>query len=190
MNQRENSISVLAMPFKGLSLILVLVFAFFGFSTLVFATNLIEATVASVEDEVITLGELSERYESMKKRFPDITLQEVLDAIINRSLLLREARLLRIAGIRGLVPPTEEDKIIDEYIEIRIRSAVRVSEEEVRQYYESHRSDFKDRPFQDVAGQIEELLIERKTNELLVEHLEELRKEAYIVINEELLRPY
>ncbi len=153
------------------------------------SASILEATVATVEDEAITFGELSERYEALKKRFPDITKKEVLDSMINRLLLLREARLSRIAQSRSLVPITEEDKIIDEYIEIKIRSSVRVSEEEVQRYYEDHRSQFKDMPFQDVAEKIEELLTEKKTNELLGEHLEALRKKYYIFINNELLRP-
>jgi len=145
--------------------------------------RLLEATVAVVEDEVITLTEFNERYEVMKKRFPDIKKEEVLDAMINRLILLREARLSRLSETRALIPIADEDRIIDEYIDIKIRSSVRITEDEVRQYYEQYKDDFKDAQFQDVAEGIEVLLIEKKTNELLHKHLEELRKKVYIVIN-------
>ncbi len=145
--------------------------------------RLLEATVAVVEDEVITLTEFNEKYEAMKKGFPDIKKEEVLDAMINRLLLLREARFLRLSETRALIPVSDEDRIIDEYIDIKIRSSVRITEDEVRKYYEQHKDDFKGVAFQEVAESIEELLIEKKTNEFLKQHLKELRKRAYIVIN-------
>lgn len=183
-------ISALVMPF---SRAVELCFPYFVFSVLFHATlahsfTILEATVASVEDEVITLSEFNERYEVMKRSFPDISKEEVLQTIINRLLLLREARLLRIAESRGL-SPAEEDRIIEEYIEIKIRSSIRISEEEIQKYYETHRTDFRDRPFHDVAERIEGLLVERKTNELLKDHLNVLKKKTYIFINNEFLQP-
>ncbi len=171
-----------------------LLLLFSGFITLIFccltmahSSELLEATVATVEDDVITLSEFNERYEVMKRSFPDISKKEVLEMIINRLLLLREARLSRIAESRGL-SHAEEDRIIEEYIDIKIRSSIRISEEEIHKYYETHKVEFRDIPFQDVAEKIEVLLIEKRTNELLKEHIEELKKKAYIVINNALLQ--
>lgn len=182
-------ISASAMPFKQfkqfkrtIALCVLLCCSF----TMAHSAELIEATVAVVEDEVITLSEFNERYEIMKKSFPRISKKEVLEMIINRLLLLREARLSRIAESRRL-SPAEEDRIIEEYIEIKIRSSIRISEEEIHKYYETHKVEFRDRPFQDVAEKIEVLLIEKRTNEFLKEHIEELKKKAYIVINDAVL---
>jgi hypothetical protein len=190
-NQEVKSISASVMPFKMLFYCATLLLVYFQPQSLLLLTpseayaseRLLEATVAVVEDEVITLTEFNEKYEFMKKRFPGIKKEEVLDAMINRLILLREARLSRLSETRTLIPVSDEDRIIDEYIDIKIRSSVRITEDEVRQYYEQHKDDFKGAVFQDLAESIEELLIEKKTNEFLQQHLEELRKRAYIVIN-------
>ncbi|MFN3739887.1 MAG: hypothetical protein ACK4TF_04345 [Thermodesulfovibrionales bacterium] len=182
-------ISALAMPFNAFSLVLLLcgvIIPIFCFSTIVHSSEILEATVAVVEDDVITLSEFNERYEAMKRSFPDISKKEVLQTIINRLLLLREARLSRIAESRGL-SPAEEDRVIDEYIEIKIRALIRIPEEEIQKYYETHRANFSGRPFHEVAEAIERLLIEKKTNEMLDEALRDLRKKAYIFINSEFL---
>ncbi len=167
--------------FTYLFTFVVLQLCYFG---LAHSLTILEASVATVEDEVITLSEFNERYEAMKRSFPDISKKEVLQTLINRLLLLREARLSRIAESRGL-SPAEEDRIIEEYIEIKIRSSIRISEEEIQDYYKLHRPMFEGRSFQEVAEAIERILIEKKTNDLLKEHLQALRKKAYIFINKE-----
>lgn len=179
--EQHSSSSALLLLFSGF------IALFFSYTTMAHSAELLEATVGVVDDEVITLSEFNERYDMMRRSFPEISKKEVLDGMINRLLLLREARLSRIAELRGL-SPAEEDRIIEEYIDIKIRSSIRISEEEIHKYYETRKGEFRDRPFQDVAEKIEILLIERRTNEFLKEHIEELKKKAYIVINETALK--
>ncbi|MCX7794495.1 MAG: hypothetical protein N2257_08875 [Thermodesulfovibrionales bacterium] len=165
-----------------------LFFCFLLFYSTSTSASLIEATVAAVEDEVITLSEFNERYDVMKKAFPEISKKEVIDSMINRLLLLREVRLSRISEQRGFLNPEDENRIIEEYIEIKIRASVRVTEEEIEKYYEANKSHFGNRSLQDVAEKIEEVLTEIKTNESLKEHIDSLRKKAYIFINTEFLK--
>ncbi len=146
-------------------------------------SSLIDGVIAVVDDEAITCRELQRRYEEMRKTFPEITINEVLDSMINRLLLLKEARLLRISAGRGLSPLPDEDRIIEDYIDLRIRPSVRVSEEEVQAYFDRHSEEFKGRSYQDVAEEIERLLIEQKTNDLLKEQLEALKRKYYIRIH-------
>lgn len=143
---------------------------------------LLEGVAATVEDEVITIRELDEQYSIMKKTFPEITREEVLDTTINRIILLREARSMRLVEERRLYPGQDDDRIIDEYIELKIKAGINIKEEEIQNYYEAHKSRFPDMAYHEVAEDIERLITEQKTNELLKEHIKELRKKYYIKV--------
>src|SRR3989304_5892407 len=54
-----------------------------------------DRVVAFVDNTAITLSELDEVYTESLKHTPDITKEKVLNTLVNRLLLLREAKKLR-----------------------------------------------------------------------------------------------
>jgi len=65
-------------------------------------------------------------------------------------------------------------------VDRRIRFFVRVTLDDEREYYDAHKDEFGDRPFSDVAEDIRDLLIEKRTNEKLDEYMKSLRDKADI----------
>jgi len=145
------------------------------FSLSVVSAEVIDRVVAFVDDKAITLSELEEKYKAAVKLSPDIKKEEVLNTMINRVLLLREAKKLRIEG------PNEEN-IIKEYIELKLRTFVKVTEDEMRDFYEKNKKEFGKAEFDDVRDRIEEYFIEKEVNVRLKRHIEELKSKAYIKI--------
>jgi len=80
-----------------------------------------DRVAAFVDDEAITESELQEQHRDTLKINPDITKDEVLNTMINRILILREARKYRIER-----PSPEE--VIKEYIDLKERAFIRVPE--------------------------------------------------------------
>lgn len=131
--------------------------------------------VAFVDNTAITLSEFEEEYSKAQKVTPGITKEEVLNAMINRVLLLREAKKIRLSE-------RSDDELLKEYIDLKLRTFVKIKEKDVLDYYEIHSKDFQGKALEDVREEIENYLTEAELNRLLKKHIEELRKKAYIGI--------
>jgi hypothetical protein len=134
-----------------------------------------DRVVAFVDNSAITLSELDEVYSESLKRTPDITKDEVLNTMVNRVLLLREAKKLHLEA------PSEE-KLLQDYIDLKIRPRIKIKEEDVSDFYQKHINDFQGKEFETVREEIEHYLAERELNNLLKKHIDELRGKAYIKI--------
>ena len=142
---------------------------------------LIDRVVAFIDNRAITLRELEDSYEKAKKASPGITMKEALNTMINRRLLIDEAKKLKIEG-------KDDKEILDRFIEMKVRALIRIREEDMEDFYNKNKSEFKDKNFEDVRDRIEEYLTEKEVNILLEKHIRELRAKAYIKIVDESLR--
>jgi hypothetical protein len=129
--------------------------------------------VAFVDNNAITLSELEAKYEETLKVTPAITKEEVLTTMINRLLLLDEAKKMRLEA------PTE-DALLREYIDLKIRSFIRIKEEEVTDFYKKHINEFQGKELDDVRDEIEKYLTEKEVNERLKAHINELREKSCV----------
>ena len=136
---------------------------------------LIDRLVASVNDNAITLSELREKHEAMKKNMPSITEAEALQSMINAQLLLEKARQMRIEG-------KTPDELIASYIDLKIRAAIVVPEDAINRYYAENREKLGGTDYRQVRDEIENYLTEQETNRLLKEHIARLRAAADIMI--------
>ncbi len=153
---------------------LLLVFHFLLFASISFAA-IFDRVVAFVDNQAITLSEFREQYRKALRVSPDITDDEVINTMINRLLLLRDAKKYRIEA-----PSPEE--IIKEYINLKIRASITVGESEIEAFYKTNINRFPGKELEDVRGEIEKYLTEKELNERLKETLRDLRKNAYIKI--------
>ena len=137
--------------------------------------EVIDRVVAYVDDTAITLSELQKQYVKMKKTVSSITEEEVLNSMVNSRLLLKEAKKMRLDA------PTK-DEILKDYIDIKIKAAIIIKDEDIDKFYNEHWKDFKDRDHAAVRGEIEKYLSELETNKQLKKHLEELRSRAEVKV--------
>ncbi len=137
--------------------------------------EIIDRVAAFVDDEPITLSELGERYEETKKVKPDIGRGQVLNTMVNRLLIKREAKKLKIKG-------RNEDEIINQYIDLKLRSYIRIKNEDIEQFYGENRKEFSEKTLAEVKDAIEKYLVEKEVNKRLKRLLHELKKKAYVKI--------
>lgn len=178
-------ISVSAMPFKKIGIAEVQKFRSSGLPLLCFAmlllycstvaAELIDRVIAFVDERSITLREFNQYYDNTEKIRPGISREDVLNTYINRILLLREAKKLKIEA-------RSEDELLNEYIELKVKAFIRIREEEIRAFYDSNISEFKDLSYESVRDKIEDYLIQLELNRLLKRHINELRANSYIKI--------
>ncbi len=134
-----------------------------------------DRVVAFVGDEAITLSEFTQQYRNTLKVSPDVTEEQVINTMINRLLLVKEARKYRIEA-------ATQDEMIRDYIDLKVRAFIRVSEDDVEAFYKKNRDKFAGKDYEEVRGEIERYLTEKELNERLKETLKELGKNAYIKI--------
>jgi len=135
--------------------------------------ELIDRVVAFVDDRAITLSELRETYERTKKVQSDIAMGEVLNTMINRLLLLNDARRLKIEA-------KTNEEVLSEYMELKVRAFVSVNESDVEDYYKKNEQELRGAPYESVRDKIEEYLTEKEINRLLIKQIAELRAKAFV----------
>lgn len=154
-------------------IICILSFILFINSTIL--ANINDRIVAYVDTQAITLSELEKKYLETKKVLPDITREEVLNTIINRVLLLGEAKKIRLEA------PTEEE-ILNDYIDLKIKSLIRIKEDDIHNFYRTNPDKFEGKQVEDVWDEIEAYLIEKQLNEYLKIHIDELKARTCVKI--------
>lgn len=138
--------------------------------------ELIDRVVAFIDDEAITLTDFMQYIEKAKKLAPGLSEEEAINALINRRLLLREAKRIRLRG-------KSDDELIKEYVDIKVRVFIKIPPEEIERFYNENRERFGKTLIDDVWDDIERLLREREVNKRLRKHIEKLREKSYIKIN-------
>ena len=152
--------------------------------------EVVDRVVAIIDDEAIMLSELNSAYQrafspqgesaEAENSKTDITQEEVLNGLINRVLLLKQAK--KFSHSIQTRNDYDENTLIKEYIEKQLKTFIRIPFEEIEQFYEKNKEKFGSKDFYDVRDEIEELLIEKELNRRLIRHIEELRKNAYIQV--------
>jgi hypothetical protein len=162
----------------GLFILIAIIF----FSAYPVCSEVIERVVAVVNNEVILLSDF--RHEMIKGQYLDDTAgrRRVLDRMIDRLLLLEQAkkmRLDRITSYRGVV---DDDKLIDEYLRKRVSALINVPFEQVESWYIANMDKFGNKKLIEVKGEIEAELIKSEFKIKVQAHIIELRRRAYIRI--------
>lgn len=143
-------------------------------SSLLFGA-IIDRVVAYVDNTAITRSELDQTYADTALVTPAVTREEVLNTMINRILLLKQARRIRLRS-------EGEDALLKEYVDLKIRAFIRIRDEEIRNFYNRHIAEFSEREIEDLREDIENYLTEQELNIRLREHLAELRGNACVMI--------
>jgi hypothetical protein len=138
-------------------------------------SEIIDRVVAYVDDSAITMSEYMERYEKMKNTVRGITEKEVIDSMINRIIILKEAKKMKLEA-------NSADDTVAEYIDMKIKALIIIKEEDIGKFYSANASNFTARQYSDVRDEIEAYLFELETNKRLKKHIEELRESSEIKI--------
>ncbi|MBI5099258.1 MAG: hypothetical protein HZB30_08470 [Nitrospirae bacterium] len=145
-------------------------------------SEILERIVAIVNNNVILLSEYEDALEAARKSDQKVTEDVVLDEMINRILILEQAKRLSLGSTSDSTENVNDDKLIKEYIERRIKALIHIPIDEIESYYKNNRGRFAEKAFYEVKDEIEGYLVEGELKRKIAEHVEELRKKAYIRI--------
>ncbi len=140
--------------------------------------EVINRVVAIVDDEALMLSEFNEAYQGAQHSGITMSEREVLEGLINRVLLLKQARKF----VSVIQTVKNENELISKYIEKRLKAFIRIPVDDIEYFYLKNRESFDEKEFYEVRDEIESYLIEKEVNKKLIKHIEELRERAYIRI--------
>lgn len=136
---------------------------------------LINRVIAYVDDQAITLRDFIKFKREIIKKIPDISNKEILELMINRKLLLKRAKELFLEG--------DEEELLNNYIDLKIKSQVIVTENQIREYYEKNKDILGSESYYSIRDQIEKYLFEKEFNRKLKEFIQELKNSSEVKIN-------
>jgi len=139
------------------------------------SAEVLERVVAYVNDTAITLSEFRENAQKTRKMLSNVSDPDIINSMINRILLLQEAKKIRLEA-------ADDDKLVQEYIDIKIKSAIIIKDADVENFYNENSEKFKGQDYPDARDDIEKYLFEREANKELKKYIDELRAKADIKI--------
>lgn len=155
-------------------------------------SEVLDRVVAIVDDEVVMFSEFNEAFQRALDSGIEVTQEEVLNGLINRILLLKQAKKYHREHIFAARTREDGDIFINEYIEKRLKAFIRIPFDEIELFYKENEEFFSpqripkgrnnNNDFYDVRDEIEAYLTEEELNKRLIRHIEELRDKAYIRI--------
>jgi hypothetical protein len=159
---------------KSIFVLVFLLFTiYYSLFTVLCGAELIDRVVAFVDDQAITLSDFEKQLKATRAISPDVSEEDVLKTMVNRKLLLREAKKYRIEG-------ASEEEVMKEYIDLKVRAFIRVNETDIQKFYRKNSTQFLDKSYEEVREEIEIYLIEKTVNVRLKENLEELKQKSFI----------
>lgn len=141
------------------------------------STN-IDKVVAYINNTAITKRELDEQHSKNLLIFPEISRRQTLEAMINTKLMLIDARKMRLSA-------ADDTKLLQKYLDLKVRSLVLVTDNDVTEYFRENREKFGNSSLQDVKETIRVYLEEALYNKLIKDHINSLMQRSVIKIIEQ-----
>lgn len=137
--------------------------------------EIINRVVAYVDDQAITLRDFNKFKNDIQRKTPDISNNEIIELMINRKLLLKRAKDLFAEG--------DEEDLLNNYIDLKVKSQVIITENQIRDYYEKNKEILGSESYHSIRDQIEKYLFEKEFNRKLKDFIQELRNASDVKIN-------
>jgi hypothetical protein len=157
--------------------------------------------LATVRGESITLKEFEDQLNSLPPAYRAMLVtpeekEKLLDQMIIEKLMIQEAikeGLHRKKEIRQRLKAVKNQLLIEELIKTKVYDKIGVSDEEAREFYNTHQEElsrlFKGKGFDEIKHQVKQLIRrdDVKTRLMFKKWIEELKKDAKITKNLALL---
>jgi len=161
--------------------------------------------VAKIEGESISVDDFNVRFEYyLKSKYfqqPDIIPQArnsmeerkaALKEMINEQLILKEAKKMKFhekEEVKDLIKIYKDQIILQAYLEENITKEIEVGDEEINNYYNANKREFRNDDPELALRKIKFLLMKEKYDKKVMEILDSLKNKYRIEENEESIRP-
>jgi len=138
-------------------------------------SEVLERVVAYVNNSAITLSAFQKSAQRTREKLDNVSDLDIINSMINNLLLVEAAKNMRLEA-------PDDDKLVQEYIDIKIKPAIIIRKEDMERFYNENKSQFKGQDYLAVKDEIEKYLVEIETNKQLKTLIGELRSKSDIKI--------
>jgi hypothetical protein len=154
-----------------------------------------ENVLVRVGEEVITLEEFLTFTPMLTALSPqgdiEVGKKKLLESLINQLLYAKEAIRLGLsesAQVKVKLRQARTNVLAQEYMGWQFAQAGDISNEKVKEYFETHQGEFQGKTLSEVETSIRAKMASEAVSNLLKRATEELRQREQVVINESLLK--
>jgi len=153
--------------------------------------------LAHINEEKLTVEEFNRELDKIESPLKEMLKEEpqpFLETLILKKLLLQEAKKEGLSSpvttykdtAKDSKPP--EEKLIEELIKKKFPHPPAVTKEEVKSFYHQFKSQLEGKSYEEVSGEIEEILREGKRQSEMRQFIAELRGKAKVEVDQILLK--
>jgi thioredoxin 1 len=153
--------------------------------------------LAHINEEKLTVEEFNRELDKIESPLKEMLKEEpqpFLETLILKKLLLQEAKKEGLSSpvttykdtAKDSKPP--EEKLIEELIKKKFPHPPTVTKEEVKSFYHQFKSQLEGKSYEEVSGEIEEILREGKRQSEMRQFIAELRGKAKVEVDQILLK--
>jgi len=123
--------------------------------------------------------------ESYRQIIKMIAVQQIVDDWAKEKGITQKDEVKH--DFKHLVEEVSLDKLVDKVHQDQL-SPDKIDKWEVQKYYDANKDTYKDKPFNEVEGEIRTILAAEKDKSFFPEYIEKLKKNAGLTVNYEILR--
>jgi len=153
--------------------------------------------LAHINEERLTVEEFNRELDKIESPLKEMLKEEpqpFLETLILKKLLLQEAKKEGLSfpvttykdTVKDSKPP--EEKLIEELIKKKFPHPPTVTKEEVKSFYHQFKGQLEGKSYEEVSGEIEEILREGKRQSEMRQFIAELRGKAKVEVDQILLK--
>jgi len=154
-----------------------------------------EEPVISFDGIKITKSEFEKEFKKLNSSKPDTkeARKEFIDNIVNRKLILKEAETKNLDKDPAFLDEVQdfwEQSLLKIVIDRKAKELfmnIKISENEINDFYNANKEKFENKPLSDVYGEVRLILFKKKQQDAVTEWIDSLKKEANVKVNYKLL---
>lgn len=145
--------------------------------------------LAMVNHTKITEDYLKKRYEALSEEYKNAfknDKESFLNQLIKRELLYQDGeKTVGEEELKNIKDAEERKDVVIERLIKDITKLINIKEDEMKDFYNEHKSEMKGASYEEVKSVIENYLTEQMSNQIITGYVESLERKAHIVKNEE-----
>ena len=151
-----------------------------------------KTVVAIINGKNLTIGDFIGYMNFVPYNIFSGGMKQTLDCIIRDYLLTQEAKRMNLTNAEKVNLKTKiySDNLLQLEMRKMLISGVQIEENELKKYYEEHKTKFKDEPFDNIHDYVKDLYINEKRSSVVPEYVNQLKQHIKIEKNLDVIHKY
>ena len=151
-----------------------------------------KTVVAIINGKNLTIGDFIGYLNFVPYKIFSGGMKQTLDCIIRDYLLTQEAKRMNLSDAEKVNLKTKiySDNLLQMELRKMLVQSLQISENDLKQYYEEHKTKFKDEPFENILDYVKDFYTNEKRNNVIPNYINKLKEHVKIEKNLDVIHKY